>query len=57
MYVHALLFQIENKELRDLLVISKASVSVKVTATEENSQPAAAAAEEQVTPPETECKE
>lgn len=58
MYVHALLFQIENKELRDLLVISKASVSVKVAATEENSQPAAAAAAaEQVTPPETECKE
>lgn len=59
MYVHALLFQIENKELRDLLVISKTSVSVKMTATEENSQPAAAAATttEQVKPPETECKE
>ncbi|XP_075882701.1 suppressor of IKBKE 1 [Nelusetta ayraudi] len=51
--------EIENKELRDLLVISKTSVSVKMTATEENSQPAAAAATttEQVKPPETECKE
>lgn len=45
--------EIENKELRDLLLISKASVSVKTTATEENSQPAA----ELVKPPETECKE
>lgn len=55
-------FQIENKELRDLLLISKSSVSVKTTATEENSQPAEAAATEAATveeeePSQTECKE
>lgn len=54
-------FQIENKELRDLLLISKGSLSVKTTVTEETSQPAEAAAEaatvEEEEPSQTECKE
>lgn len=50
-------FQIENKELRDLLVISKSSVK---TAREETSQPAVAAAaqeQEQEQSPQPECNE
>lgn len=44
------LIQIENKELRDLLVISKSSVK---TAREETNQPAADAAEEQSSQPDS----
>lgn len=54
-------FQIENKELRDLLVISKSSVK---TAREETSQPAVAVAvaaaaqeQEQEQSPQPECNE
>lgn len=60
-YDRVFFFQIENKELRDLLLISKGSVSVKTTATEESNQPADAAAEattvEEEEPSQTECKE
>lgn len=56
MYGYSVFFQIENKELRDLLVISKGSVK---TAREETSQPAVAAAaeQEQDQSPQPECNE